>query len=84
MRSYKIETPQRIQNALQIIDASKIVEIGRVISGRTAEIFRRCFGDRQAIIVVVTAGSVDGYSAYGASISENGFKKTFFIRHLRR
>ncbi len=159
MKSYEIETSQRIKDALQILDASKIVEIGSGILDRTAEIFRRCFDDRPAIIiadmntypaagrqvetllknsgislletfifreadlyaemqhvdhlvellskvdaiaiavgsgtindlvklssyrcgrqylVVVTAGSVDGYSAYGASISENGFKQTFF------
>lgn len=159
MKSYEIETSQRIQDALQIVDASKIVEIGSCILDRTAEIFRSCFGDRPAIIiadmntypaagqqvetllknagipllgafifrepdlyaemqhvehlvvrlsnvdaiaiavgsgtindlvklssyrcgrqylVVVTAGSVDGYSAYGASITENGFKQTFF------
>lgn len=159
MKSYEMETSQRIQDALQIVDASKIVEIGSGILGRTAEVFQNCFGDRPAIIIadmntypaagkrvetviknaglplletfifreadlyaemqhvdhlvellskvdaiaiavgsgtindlvklssyrcgrqylaVVTAGSVDGYSAYGASISENSFKQTFY------
>lgn len=159
MKSYETETSQRIQDALQIVDASKIVEIGSGVLSRTAEIFRRCFGERPAVIIadintypaagrkvetildnagiplletfifreadlyaemqhvdhlvellsnvdavaiavgsgtindlvklssyrcgrqylaVVTAGSVDGYSAYGASISENSFKQTFY------
>jgi len=62
-------------NLLSITDAIPVAVGSETINDLTKLAAHRC---QRGYISVATAGSVDGYAAFGASITYQGFKQTIF------